>query len=150
MDIVNNAGVPEPMTLWNVANTALGIVKNRAISDKEKLRNANYLLNLTKIIIVKFYNSGNQQPAPQMQQTAPVQQNLVKFLETTYKALTQNKPLTQTDVDFWKANKTTLLNRLNTLTRMKTRNKSQEQEKYVIQFINSRINNAPKPNTGVS
>lgn len=146
MDIVNNNGVPEPAALWNAVNNAVNQVKSKSNNDKDKNRNATYLLNLTKIIIAKYFNPQNQgqqaQPTEQPQAPAPqakTQQNLVKFLQTAYRTLVSNKTLTPTDIAYWNANKGVLVGRLNSLTRMKARTKQQEQERYIIQYIKNKI-----------
>src|SRR5580704_14831396 len=58
MDMLNNfTSVPDPQKMLSAANDALTKIKRSAPNDAQKIQVASYLVNLTKIIINKYFGN---------------------------------------------------------------------------------------------
>lgn len=143
-DILNTFKTPDPNEMLNAANGALSQTQSKAPNDlqkPQKLTAARYLVNLTKILIMKFFQKHPEKKDDKedAKKVAPVPQSTASFILKVYRDLRNNKPLSQVDLQTWQANKNIYHNRLNFLTKKQDKTQQQNEEQNIIQFVVNKL-----------
>ena len=136
LDILNSTNVPETSTMLMAAQQAANVIKQKYPQDTNKQKIANYLITIVNMLINK---NSSSTPTPE-EQVPTSRESFSQFLNELYYKLRSNQPLDDEAKNKLQTAKDFYIKRLNGLNNSSSLNSSQQQEKYILNYVLTRAN----------
>jgi hypothetical protein len=129
--------------MLSAVRSAQSEIAQKAPTNQKAISNAKYLQMLANFLINKYFHPQEPKTPEEAKPDEPKPQtkpeNASLFLQRIYKQLRQGQSINENDLTTWANFKSIFSRRLNGLNSLPSRSKQQEQERFVIQFVISKL-----------